>query len=58
MTGLPSTPSRNPIVQPQARRACVNPFNRLKRFYYSLTGGPATVGVWTAALKGGGDRQP
>jgi hypothetical protein len=27
ITGLPSTPSRNPIRQPQARRACVKPFN-------------------------------
>src|ERR1043165_10228003 len=26
-TGLPSTPSRNTSVQPQARRACVNPFS-------------------------------
>ena len=27
VTGLPSTPSRNAMRQPQARRACVNPFN-------------------------------
>src|SRR5215475_5137718 len=27
VTGLPSTPSRNVMRQPQASRACVNPFN-------------------------------
>ena len=27
VTGLPSTPSRKPMRQPQASRACVNPFN-------------------------------
>ena len=27
VTGLPSTPSRNMMRQPQASRACVNPFN-------------------------------
>ena len=32
--GLPSTPSRKPMRQPHARRACVNPFNILKGSYY------------------------
>src|SRR6188768_865857 len=27
VTGLPSTPSRNVMRQPQARRACVKPFS-------------------------------
>src|SRR5262249_10510377 len=27
VTGLPSTPSRNAMRQPHARRACVKPFN-------------------------------
>src|ERR1700704_4551195 len=33
-TGLPSTPSRKASLQPQARRACVNPFNMMCASYY------------------------
>src|SRR5690348_11415087 len=32
-TGLPSTPSRNASLQPQARRACVNPFSMVGSYY-------------------------
>src|SRR6476620_7014619 len=32
-TGLPSTPSRNASLQPQARRACVNPFSMSESYY-------------------------
>src|SRR4029079_16802975 len=35
VTGLPSTPSRNAIRQPQARRACVNPFNIASESYHA-----------------------
>src|SRR6187455_2104948 len=35
VTGLPSTPSRNAMRQPQARRACVNPFNIASESYHA-----------------------
>jgi hypothetical protein len=34
VTGLPSTPTRNVTRQPQARRACVNPFNIRSQSYH------------------------
>ena len=38
VTGLPSTPSRKAMRQPQASRACVNPFSIPRSSYH---GGPA-----------------
>src|SRR3954468_11682916 len=36
VTGLPSTPSRKAMRQPQARRACVNPFNIASESYHAV----------------------
>src|SRR6185503_7817373 len=42
-TGLPSTPSRNPSLQPQARRACVNPFSMWRSYYTARASGVSTA---------------
>src|SRR5687767_1192424 len=48
VTGLPSTPARKPMRQPQARRACVNPFNIVGRSYYGS--GLSALGSGLSAL--------
>src|SRR5205814_4308750 len=45
VTGLPSTPSRKAMRQPQASRAWVKPFNIVDRSYTKGRGSPCHGGV-------------
>ena len=47
-TGLPDEPSRNASRQPQARRACTNPFNMMERSYYMTTDRAGSAAVTSA----------